>query len=168
MKYRIDNLEEFNNFAKVFAKAIKPRDVISLKGDLGAGKTTFVQFIGKHLGIDEYITSPTFSIINIYNGDITIYHLDLYRLEEPSELEALDFENYFYPEDEITFIEWAEKADYYLPDDLIEIEINISKNGRILEIVTDTKRSLEIGEYLDENFINWHINNDDFNNNYGR
>lgn len=154
MIYKIGDLEQFNKFAKIFAKAIKQCDVISLKGDLGAGKTTFVQFIGKHLGIEEYITSPTFSIINIYEGNPTIYHLDLYRLEDPSELEALDFETYFYPEDEITFIEWAEKADYYLPEDLIEIEINVIENGRGLEIVTDTERSLEIGEYLNENFIN--------------
>ena len=154
MKYKIQSLEQLNKLAGVFAKALKEGDVFSLKGDLGAGKTTFVQFIGKHLDVEEYITSPTFSIVNIYDGNPTIFHLDLYRLEDPSELEALDFETYFYPEDEITFIEWAEKADYYLPDDLTEIEINITEQGRVLEIVTDTKRSLEIGEYLDENFIN--------------
>lgn len=152
MKYKIKSLEQLNKLAKVFAKALKPKDVISLKGDLGAGKTTFVQYLGKHFGIDEYITSPTFSIINIYYGQPTIFHLDLYRIEDPSELEALDFENYFYPEDEITFIEWAEKAKYYLPEDLIELEINIVESGRILEITTNTDRSLEIGEFINENF----------------
>lgn len=147
MQFKIHTLEELNNFAYSFSKAIEFGDVFSLKGDLGAGKTTFVQTIGKHLNVEDYITSPTFSIVNIYSGDFNIYHLDLYRLENPLELESFDYETYFYPEG-ISFIEWADKAREYLPDKMIEILITVSGNVRNIEIKEETKRAKEIVERL--------------------
>lgn len=147
MQFKIHTLEELNNFAYSFSKAIEFGDVFSLKGDLGAGKTTFVQIIGKHLNVEDYITSPTFSIVNIYSGDFNIYHLDLYRLENPLELESFDYETYFYPEG-ISFIEWADKAREYLPDKMIEILITVSGNVRNIEIKEETKRAKEIVERL--------------------
>lgn len=147
MQFKIHTLEELNNFAYSFSKAIELGDVFSLKGDLGAGKTTFVQTIGKHLNVEDYITSPTFSIVNIYSGDFNIYHLDLYRLENPLELESFDYETYFYPEG-ISFIEWADKAREYLPDKMIEILITVSGNVRNIEIKEETKRAKEIVERL--------------------
>ncbi|MFM1524593.1 MULTISPECIES: tRNA (adenosine(37)-N6)-threonylcarbamoyltransferase complex ATPase subunit type 1 TsaE [Helcococcus] len=153
MKREIKDLKELENYGKKLAKILKFGDVISLKGDLGAGKTTLVQFIAKELGVNDYVTSPTFSIVNIYEGDEKIYHMDLYRLEDPTELEQIDFENYFYPEG-ITFIEWAEKGGYYLPEDMIEISIEIGLNKRIIEIEENNIRSKEIGEKLNEDFGN--------------
>lgn len=146
MKIKVRNLEELENFAKKLAKKLKNEDVVSLIGDLGAGKTTLVQFLAKELGVFDYVTSPTFAIVNIYDGDYQINHMDLYRLEDPSELEQIDYETYFYP-DGITFIEWAKMGGDYLPDDMIEIEITQIDDERLIEIKGNSKRVSEIGEF---------------------
>lgn len=146
MKIKVKNLDELEKFSIKLAKKLQNGDVISLIGDLGAGKTTLVQFLAKELGIDDYVTSPTFSIVNIYDGDYQINHLDLYRLENPSELEQIDYETYFYP-DGITFIEWAKMGGDYLPDDMIEIEITQIENERLIEIKGNSNRVSEIGEF---------------------
>lgn len=153
MKLIINNLEEFNTFGEKLAKTLSEKDVISLDGDLGAGKTTLVQIVGRSLGVIDNITSPTFAIINIYNGDVDLYHLDLYRLEDPSELEVLDYETYFYPENAITFIEWASQGNGYLPEDLIVIRIsklNDEDEKREIEIIENCKRASEISNMLKE------------------
>lgn len=149
MKYIINNLEELNKFAVAFARSIRSEDVYSLIGDLGAGKTTLVQMIGSNLGIDDYITSPTFSLVNMYSGTMNLNHLDLYRLEDPSELEAIDFENYFYP-DGVTFIEWAEKGGDYIPEDIIEIGISVKDGIREIEIIKNSQRAMELERDINE------------------
>lgn len=139
-----NNLEEFKNVCEIIASNIKKGDVISLKGDLGAGKTTMVQNIMNYFNYDKEVTSPTFSLVNIYDGDLLVYHLDLYRLDNPDEILDIDYESYFYPEDEITFIEWAEKAGDFLPEDIIHITIR--KDADDLEkriIISDTERILQ-------------------------
>lgn len=151
MKFEIKDINKMEEFGNILSKYIKKGDVFSLVGDLGAGKTTLVQFICKAMNIDEYVTSPTFSIVNIYNADMDIYHLDLYRLNSPRELDAMDYENYFYP-DGITFIEWAENGGNYIPEDIIKIKIDYAPNGRIIEILEDTQRAKFLGEKLNENF----------------
>lgn len=151
MKYRINSLEELDKFAGFLAQNLEEGDVFSLVGDLGAGKTTLVQMVGKHLGIDDYITSPTFALVNIYDGAFRLYHLDLYRLERPEEIENLDFETYFYPEG-ISFIEWADKAQGYLPDDMIEIYIRQKDSYREIEISQDTQRARDIERKINEGF----------------
>ena len=151
MERELKDLEDFERLAKKLAPLLKEGDVISLSGDLGAGKTTLVQYLTKELGVDDYVTSPTFALVNIYFGDLTINHMDLYRLENPDELLQLDYESYFYP-DVLTFIEWAEMGKGYLPKDMIEI--NIEKNGEIrnFELLENNKRAKEIGESLNESF----------------
>lgn len=151
MEIIIRNLKDLDIFAELFAKELKSGDVVNLIGDLGAGKTTFVQSIGKFFNISDLISSPTFSIVNIYEGDFRVNHLDLYRLNDPSEIEALDFETYFYPEG-ITFIEWGEKAKDYLPEDMIELKIEDFGEGRRIEFLTDNGKSKEMGEIIYENF----------------
>lgn len=130
----IKSLKEMDDFAKSFSKKLRPGQVINLIGDMGAGKTTFVSFLGKYLNVSD-TSSPTFSIVNIYEGDYTIYHLDLYRFEDPDEILDIDFERYFYPEDEITFIEWADRAEDYLPDEMIYVKIEkIDENTRKISV----------------------------------
>ena len=92
MEIRIKNLKEMEKFGKFLSDHLKNKDVVSLKGDLGAGKTTLTNFIGKGLNISDYITSPTFNIVNSYYGDKELNHLDLYRIENPLELERIDYE----------------------------------------------------------------------------
>ena len=144
----INNLDEMSQFAKKFASSLKENDVINLIGEMGAGKTTFTGFISKNFGIYDS-SSPTFALVNIYEGDILIYHLDLYRLDDPDELLELDFETYFYPENAITILEWAENAGDFLPNDIINLEIKkIDENKREITIGNDSKRGREINEYL--------------------
>lgn len=144
----LNSLDECDNFSKRFSKTLKNGDVISLVGDLGAGKTTFTKFLGKNLGIGEDITSPTFNLVNLYSRKFEFNHMDLYRINSPEELYQIDYENYFYP-DGITVIEWAENADYLLPKNLIELEIlKISENSRKIVIKGNNKRELEIIEEL--------------------
>lgn len=143
----INNLDELKNFAKKLAPLLKKGDVINLVGDMGAGKTTLVSEICRHFDIYD-TSSPTFAIVNIYEGKEVIYHLDLYRFEEPEEVLDIDFERYFYPESEITFIEWAENADGFLPDGMVDISIRkIDQDKRDITI-SGSKRAGEINELL--------------------
>ena len=136
---RINSLKEMEDFAFDFSKKLKKGQVINLIGDMGSGKTTFVSYICKYFGICN-TSSPTFAIVNIYDGkrqgeDFSIYHLDLYRFEDPDEILDIDYENYFYPEGAITFLEWADKACGYLPDDMTEVNIEkIDENAREISV----------------------------------
>lgn len=144
----INNLEELKEFAKKLAPLLKAGDVINLIGDMGAGKTTLVNEIARLFGINDS-SSPTFAIVNIYEGDVEIYHLDLYRFDNPDELLDIDFETYFYPEEAITFIEWAENGEGYLPDNMIDIKFDkINENSRQITILDTTERAREINELL--------------------
>lgn len=154
-EFTINNLDDLNIFAGHLAKSIMKGDVISLKGDLAAGKTSLVQAVGRHLGVEDYITSPTFALVNIYQSskeDLNLYHLDLYRLERPEEIENIDFETYFYPDDGISFIEWAEMAYDYLPEDLVELEISFEGEKRNIFFTRDNERSKEIERCINESF----------------
>lgn len=111
--------EETRRFAEKFAESLKPGDIVALFGQLGSGKTTFIQGLSKGLGINNFVTSPSFVIINEYplcksGKDISFYHIDLYRLEGTSEIEDLGIEELF-GKDSIIAIEWAEKAQDILP-----------------------------------------------------
>lgn len=113
-------------WSKRFAHTLHAGDVVSLEGTLGAGKTQVVQWIARALGADRPASSPTFSLVNHYRTpDIDVYHLDLYRLETPQELESIDYETYFYPEEAITFIEWADRAQAYLPHGMVHVQITV-------------------------------------------
>jgi len=106
------------NLGIILGKSLPAGSVILLAGDLGSGKTTLVQGIGKGLNITESIVSPTFTLINEYTqGRVPLYHLDLYRLQ-PDEVAALNIENYWEGTEVplgIVAIEWAEKLDYHPP-----------------------------------------------------
>lgn len=136
---RINSLKEMEEFAFDFSKKLKKGQVVNLKGEMGSGKTTFTSFVCKYFGISN-TSSPTFALVNIYNGekqgeDFPIYHLDLYRFEDPDEILDIDYENYFYPEGAVTFLEWANKAEGYLPDDMIEVNIEkIDENAREISV----------------------------------
>ncbi|MCW6702235.1 tRNA (adenosine(37)-N6)-threonylcarbamoyltransferase complex ATPase subunit type 1 TsaE [Anaerococcus sp. NML200537] len=144
----INNLEELKKFADKLAPILEDGDVINLKADMGCGKTTLVTAICKNYGIND-TSSPTFALVNIYEGDRTVYHLDLYRFEDPDEILDIDFETYFYPEGAITFLEWAENVSGYLPDDMIDIEIKkLDENRREIRIADSTERARKINELL--------------------
>lgn len=113
------------NFAENFANQLHKKDIIVLSGDLGSGKTKFVQGILKHFGLENEISSPTFTIVNEYNANICpIYHFDVYRLADIDEFYAMGGEEYF--ENGICLIEWGEIIENALPSNYIKI--TFSKN----------------------------------------
>ena len=115
--------------AKNLAKQAKAGDVYCLSGDLGVGKTVFTKGFAKGLGIQEPVNSPTFTIMQIYEeGNLPLYHFDVYRIEDVEEMEEIGYEDYFYGEG-VCFIEWAELIKEILPKDCkkIRIEKDISK-----------------------------------------
>lgn len=133
-------------------KALKSGDILCLLGDLGAGKTALTKAIAKGLGIDDYVTSPTFTIINEYNGRLPLYHFDVYRLTSIEELYDLGYEEYFYSNG-ITIIEWADKIEEILPEDTINIHINrtLNQNEREIIFTGKGKRFNQIIKELNEN-----------------
>ncbi len=132
---------------------LQPGDVITLNGDLGAGKTCFAGGVARGLGINERITSPTFTLINEYDGPLPLYHLDVYRLESPEELEDLGYEEYFYGSG-VTLIEWAEQVEQYLPAERLDIFIekhSEDDNIRVLRFIARGTRYNELAEELVQN-----------------
>lgn len=121
------SLKETQYLAVKFSKGLKKGDVISLIGELGAGKTSFVQGLAKGLGVKKnyYVNSPTFTILNVYEGGkIPVYHFDWYRLTTESEAADLGMEEYFDGEG-VSVIEWAEKFPSLLPERTIWIKMEI-------------------------------------------
>ena len=106
------------------AGELAPGDTVALNGDLGAGKTCLIQGICRGLGVQDWVNSPTFILINEYRGraDVPIYHFDLYRIQAPEELEDLGAEEYFSSAG-ICLIEWAERAAALLPPQRVEVEL---------------------------------------------
>ena len=132
----LHDLQETSTFARVLAKLALPGDVICLSGDLGAGKTALTQQIAKGLGVPDscYVTSPTFSILQEYPGDIPLYHMDFYRLSDETEVEDLGFEEYFYMSG-LTVIEWSERAGGLIPDARLLLKMTIQDDlSRKVEI----------------------------------
>lgn len=114
------SLEETENMAQQLARQLKAGDVITLEGDLGAGKTTFTKGVAKGLDITETVTSPTFTIIKQYEGRLPLYHMDVYRLEYSDE--DIGFDEYFYGNG-ISIVEWASFIEEYLPDEYLHVSV---------------------------------------------
>lgn len=112
------------DLGKKMAVLLPSGAVLGLKGDLGAGKTLFVQGLAAGLNVADEVTSPTFSLMNIYEGSKTLYHFDLYRLDFAEQLQDIGFYEYSMPEEGVAVIEWPDKFMAEMPDDCIYIEIN--------------------------------------------
>ena len=118
-----------------FAQSLVPGSVVALSGELGAGKTVFARGVAGYLEVKQRVTSPTFTLINEYCGTIPpLYHMDLYRLNNLSEIEDIGVEDYFYS-DGICLVEWAEKLEGLLPEHAVTIYLKlIDKNRREIRI----------------------------------
>jgi len=117
--------EETFEFGKEFAAKLAPGDVLALSGDLGAGKTHFVKGLAVGLGIEAEATSPTFTLIHEYTGGrLPLFHIDLYRLEEPEEALNIGLDEYLDSKG-VTAIEWADKFEALIPTYATKIQIRV-------------------------------------------
>lgn len=128
MEEKMQQLESFSaketfQIAEKLAQAAKPGDVYCLSGDLGVGKTVFTKGFAAGLGITEPVSSPTFTIVQIYEeGRLPFYHFDVYRVETIEEMEEIGYEDCFYGQG-VCFVEWAELIKEILPENRVEIRI---------------------------------------------
>lgn len=128
----IKSVDEMIVLGKKIGSLAEPNMVITLKGDLGAGKTVLTKGIGLGLGITAIINSPTFTLMKIYFGRLTLYHLDVYRLEGADD--DFDLEEYF-EKDGLSVIEWAQNIQDILPAERLEVVILLtSENYRQVQI----------------------------------
>jgi tRNA threonylcarbamoyladenosine biosynthesis protein TsaE len=121
LRFQTAGPEHTHDFAAALAAVLVDGDLLVLTGDLGAGKTCFTQGLGRGLGIDDRITSPTFTLANRYHGRLTLHHLDVYRLESAAETLDLGLDELF--EDGVTVIEWGDKIEDALPEDRLVITL---------------------------------------------
>lgn len=119
---------------KKLGSLLNKGDIICLNGDLGTGKTHFAKGIAKGLLIDEYITSPTFNIVNEYTGRLKLYHFDVYRVNDPDEIYAIGFDEYVFS-DAVSIIEWSTYIEELIPEE--HISINIEK---LLDLGTNFRK----------------------------
>jgi len=122
------NIQQTEKLGKALGKVLSGGDFIALTGDLGAGKTAFTKGIAKGLGIDDEITSPTFTIINEYPGQVPLAHMDVYRLRSLQELEDIGFDDYL--EGYVVVMEWADRVKELLPDDVLWVEFKVLDDFR--------------------------------------
>jgi tRNA threonylcarbamoyladenosine biosynthesis protein TsaE len=130
------SVEETIEIGKKFAEKLSIGDVICLEGDLGAGKTHFVKGVAEFFNINaDKVSSPTFTLINEYPGEIPIYHFDCYRLETEQQALEIGVEEYLYG-DGISIIEWPSKIKGLIPKDAIQIEIkHLDSSKRSINIL---------------------------------
>lgn len=133
--------QETFDFAKSLASKSHSGEVYALVGDLGVGKTAFTKGFAEGLGISESIVSPTFTFVQIYDeGRMPLYHFDVYRIGDVSEMDEIGYEDYFYG-DGVSIMEWANLVEDILPDNVIRVSISkdLSKGVEYRRIVIEGK-----------------------------
>lgn len=120
-----NNPEETQKFGKKIGKNLFPKSIIALIGKLGSGKTTLIQGIGQGLGITTSIKSPSFTLVNEYQGSLPLYHFDLYRLTSEEEIEQLGYEEYLFKKKGVVAVEWADKMESFLTFPYLKIKIKM-------------------------------------------
>ena len=140
---QIKELGNIREAAKEFIAYINDRTVFAFKGNMGAGKTTFIKAVCEELGVSDVINSPTFAIINEYRSDLTaelIYHFDFYRINSIREAYAIGVEDYF-DSGALCFIEWPEKIEEALPEHTVFVCIEEQENGsRLITFPLDIRQ----------------------------
>lgn len=127
LKIIVQRIEETLVVGESIGKTAKKGEIIALNGNLGAGKTVLVKGIAKGLEISEEPNSPTFVILNTYEGKYPLYHFDFYRLNTESDLEDLNYTDFFYGEG-VSVVEWAKRISEVFPENCIKIDIEITEN----------------------------------------
>ncbi|HWR28447.1 MAG TPA: tRNA (adenosine(37)-N6)-threonylcarbamoyltransferase complex ATPase subunit type 1 TsaE, partial [Negativicutes bacterium] len=134
-QYTSSSPEATREFARKLASFLIVGDVVLLQGDLGAGKTEFVKGLADGLKVKERVTSPTFTLMNLYQGTMPVYHFDLYRLDDSEDLANIGFDE-FIGGDGVAVIEWPDLFPTEMPDEYVKVELLPGKKT--------TERSLQI------------------------
>ncbi|QOR68771.1 tRNA (adenosine(37)-N6)-threonylcarbamoyltransferase complex ATPase subunit type 1 TsaE [Cytobacillus suaedae] len=144
--FKTDTPEQTLEFAEKLGSLLQPKDLITLEGDLGAGKTTFTKGLARGLGITRTVNSPTFTIIKEYKGRLPLYHMDVYRVEDS--FEDLGFDEYF-EGDGVTVVEWAKLIEEQLPKERLEIKLfHEGDSNRRVELQPIGKRYYDVCEEI--------------------
>jgi len=148
MNFITNTVEETIKLGIKIGKRLNPGDIVCIDGDLGSGKTHLTKGIALGLGIDEHITSPTFNIVNEYEGRLKFYHFDVYRVNDPDEIAAIGFDEYIFS-DAASVIEWSDYISELIPEEHIQIRIaNESETSRNISIQWFGKRYDYLKEVL--------------------
>jgi len=144
--------EQTQKVGEILGRLLEAGDLVCLYGDLGSGKTNLSYGIAMGLDVkQDYITSPTFTLVNEYEGRIPFYHIDLYRLTDPAELDNIGFDEYI-DSDGATVIEWAERADAELPSDSLNVYLSdITGESREIGFFAEGQRYEKLVEDLKTN-----------------
>lgn len=130
MNIKIESIERIHDAAQQFIDEIGTNKIFAFYGMMGAGKTTFIKAVCEALGVTDVINSPTFAIVNEYldSNKQTIYHFDFYRIQKPSEVLDIGFEDYINSE-ALCFMEWPEKIEEFLPEETVRLYIEENDDG---------------------------------------
>ena len=136
MKIVVNCVSELEFASTSLLELINDNNIICFYGEMGVGKTTFIKEICKKLGVEDVVSSPTFSIINEYltENNESVYHFDFYRIEKEEEAFDIGYEEYFY-RGNLCLIEWPEKISSIIPENIIKVQITRSDEQRIIEII---------------------------------
>ena len=127
IRINVDSAEKTLKLGEIIGNSLNPGTIIALVGELGAGKSVLVKGLARGLGIEEEPNSPTFVIMNCYEGKMPLYHFDLYRVADEDELSAMGYKEFFYGGG-VSAVEWADRVPGIYPDNTIEIEIKIPED----------------------------------------
>lgn len=143
--------EETKELGVKIGRLCQPGDVLAFDGDLGAGKTCLIQGLAEGLGVpkDSYVRSPTFTMLNVHQGRISLYHFDFYRLSGIGELEGIGYREFIYG-DGVAALEWAANIEEAIPVECLRIKIKISgEKEREIEVTATGERY--------ERFLSWDV-----------
>jgi tRNA threonylcarbamoyladenosine biosynthesis protein TsaE len=146
-KVYLKDEEETKSFGYKLGEIVKKGSIICLLGDLGAGKTTFTQSLAKGLGVCDYVTSPTFTIVNEYDGRIPLYHFDVYRIVSSEEMYDIGYDEYI-NSDGVCIIEWANLIEDIVPEERLTIELKYVEDGREMILTPKGEEYTRIVEEL--------------------
>ncbi len=147
------NEKETKRVGQLMGKSVKPGQIILLYGDLGAGKTVFVKGLARGLEIEQKITSPTYVLINEYQGRLPLFHMDFYRLDDSSQLEDIGFADYLYRSG-VTAVEWPTIAEEYIGQSFLKICFeNKGSNSRKIVFRASGEQSEELAAVFSEELL---------------